>query len=183
MHTSTRLAGYAIAIAFIQPTALLFGLHAFDARAEPMGGPAEYAFRWNAAQDKGPKTIEAAALLLVVSDNTLGLFLGWEGTSVCSFMLIGHWWEEKPNGDAALKAFLGLHGIAGEGSLDPQTRERIALALAQQNSCEYCLSAWETVCAEAQFGGYTRNGGFADLQTRPGRARPERRADLQDFIE
>ena len=45
------------------------------------------------------------------------------------------------NSPAALKAFLGLHGIAGEGSLDPQTRERIALALAQQNSCEYCLSA------------------------------------------
>ncbi len=28
--------------------------------------------------------------------------------------------------------------------------------------CEYCLSARETVCAEAQFGGYTQNGGFAD---------------------
>ena len=28
--------------------------------------------------------------------------------------------------------------------------------------CEYCLAAWEPVCAEAQFGGYTRNGGFAD---------------------
>ncbi|NPD67794.1 zinc-dependent alcohol dehydrogenase [Lichenicola cladoniae] len=28
--------------------------------------------------------------------------------------------------------------------------------------CEYCLKAWETVCAEAQFGGYTRNGGFAE---------------------
>lgn len=28
--------------------------------------------------------------------------------------------------------------------------------------CEYCLSAWETVCAKAQFGGYTRNGGFAE---------------------
>jgi propanol-preferring alcohol dehydrogenase len=28
--------------------------------------------------------------------------------------------------------------------------------------CEYCLSAWETVCAQAQFGGYTRNGGFAE---------------------
>ena len=28
--------------------------------------------------------------------------------------------------------------------------------------CEYCLSAWETVCASAQFGGYTVNGGFAD---------------------
>ena len=28
--------------------------------------------------------------------------------------------------------------------------------------CEYCLSARETVCAEAQFGGYTKNGGFAE---------------------
>jgi propanol-preferring alcohol dehydrogenase len=28
--------------------------------------------------------------------------------------------------------------------------------------CEYCLSGWETVCAEAQFGGYTKNGGFAE---------------------
>jgi propanol-preferring alcohol dehydrogenase len=28
--------------------------------------------------------------------------------------------------------------------------------------CEHCLSAWETVCAEAQFGGYTCNGGFAE---------------------
>jgi len=28
--------------------------------------------------------------------------------------------------------------------------------------CEYCLAAWETVCDEAQFGGYTKNGGFAE---------------------
>ena len=28
--------------------------------------------------------------------------------------------------------------------------------------CEYCLTAWETVCAQAEFGGYTRNGGFAE---------------------
>jgi len=28
--------------------------------------------------------------------------------------------------------------------------------------CEYCLSAWETVCPEAKFGGYTVNGGFAE---------------------
>jgi len=45
------------------------------------------------------------------------------------------------NSPAALRAFLGLHGIAGEGNLDARTRERIALALAQQNACEYCLSA------------------------------------------
>jgi uncharacterized peroxidase-related enzyme len=45
------------------------------------------------------------------------------------------------NSPAALRAFLGLHGIANEGSLDPQTRERIALTVAQKNSCEYCVSA------------------------------------------
>ncbi|MFZ2450256.1 MAG: peroxidase-related enzyme [Methylovulum miyakonense] len=45
------------------------------------------------------------------------------------------------NSPSALRAFLGLHSIAGEGSLDPQTRERIALAVAQQNTCEYCVSA------------------------------------------
>ena len=28
--------------------------------------------------------------------------------------------------------------------------------------CEYCLKGWETVCAQAQFGGYTKNGGFAE---------------------
>jgi propanol-preferring alcohol dehydrogenase len=28
--------------------------------------------------------------------------------------------------------------------------------------CEYCLSNWETVCANAKFGGYTQNGGFAE---------------------
>jgi propanol-preferring alcohol dehydrogenase len=28
--------------------------------------------------------------------------------------------------------------------------------------CEYCLTAWEPICPHAQFGGYTRNGGFAE---------------------
>lgn len=45
------------------------------------------------------------------------------------------------NSPVALKAFLGLHGVANDGSLSALTRERIALALAQQNACEYCLSA------------------------------------------
>jgi propanol-preferring alcohol dehydrogenase len=29
--------------------------------------------------------------------------------------------------------------------------------------CEHCLAAWETVCPDAQFGGYTKNGGFAEF--------------------
>ena len=53
------------------------------------------------------------------------------------------------NSPAALKAFLGLFGVANEGALEPQTRERIALALAQQNSCQYCLSAHTALGANA----------------------------------
>lgn len=53
------------------------------------------------------------------------------------------------NSPEALKAFLGLHGIANGGSLDPQTGERIALALAQQNACEYCLSAHTAIGRKA----------------------------------
>lgn len=50
---------------------------------------------------------------------------------------------------AALRAFLGLHGIANEGLLDPQTKERIALAMAQQNTCQYCLSAHTAIGRKA----------------------------------
>jgi uncharacterized peroxidase-related enzyme len=57
------------------------------------------------------------------------------------------------NSPAALKAFLGLHSIAGDGSLEPKTRERIALALAQQNSCEYCLSAHTAIGRKAGLDG------------------------------
>lgn len=45
------------------------------------------------------------------------------------------------NSAPALKAFLGLHGGVGEGALDAKTRERIALAVAEQNACQYCVSA------------------------------------------
>jgi len=48
----------------------------------------------------------AAMLTLVVADNTLQVLLGWEGVGLCSFALIGHWWEEGANSKAALKAFL-----------------------------------------------------------------------------
>ena len=48
----------------------------------------------------------AAMLGFVMAQNTLQLITMWELVGVCSFALIGHWWEEKPNSDAALKAFL-----------------------------------------------------------------------------
>jgi len=48
----------------------------------------------------------AAMLFMVLSSSTLQLIVGWELVGVCSFALIGHWWEDKANSDAALKAFL-----------------------------------------------------------------------------
>ena len=45
-------------------------------------------------------------LFFVLAENTIQMIVGWELVGVCSFVLIGHWWEEKPNSDAALKAFL-----------------------------------------------------------------------------
>ncbi len=48
----------------------------------------------------------ASMLFYVLSSSTLQMIVGWELVGVCSFALIGHWWEDKSNSDAALKAFL-----------------------------------------------------------------------------
>jgi uncharacterized peroxidase-related enzyme len=53
------------------------------------------------------------------------------------------------NSPAALNAFLGIHHIAGAGLLDPKTRERIALAVAEQNACQYCVSAHTAIGRKA----------------------------------
>src|ERR671916_524715 len=48
----------------------------------------------------------ASMLGLIMAKTTLQLIVCWELVGVCSFALIGHWWEEKANSDAALKAFI-----------------------------------------------------------------------------
>ncbi len=45
-------------------------------------------------------------LNLVIANNTVQLLVGWELVGVCSYLLIGHWFEEKENSDAAIKAFI-----------------------------------------------------------------------------
>lgn len=45
------------------------------------------------------------------------------------------------NSPAALEGYLGLSGALAKGALPAATRERIALAVAQVNGCDYCLSA------------------------------------------
>jgi uncharacterized peroxidase-related enzyme len=45
------------------------------------------------------------------------------------------------NSPAALEGYVGLNGALNKGSLPAATRERIALAVAEENGCSYCLSA------------------------------------------
>lgn len=45
------------------------------------------------------------------------------------------------NSPAALEGYLGLSGALAKGSLEAPTRERIALAIAEVNGCDYCASA------------------------------------------
>jgi uncharacterized peroxidase-related enzyme len=45
------------------------------------------------------------------------------------------------NSPKALEGFLGLYGALGKASLDTATQERIALAIAEGNGCQYCVSA------------------------------------------
>ena len=45
-------------------------------------------------------------LILVLADNLVLLYLGWEGVGLCSYLLIGFWYLEEKNGYAARKAFI-----------------------------------------------------------------------------
>ena len=47
-----------------------------------------------------------AMLLLVMADNFLLLFVGWEGVGLCSYLLIGFWFKDKANASAGKKAFI-----------------------------------------------------------------------------
>lgn len=59
---------------------------------------------------------------------------------------------------------IGLVVAAGAGVTIVKEGDRVGVPWLYSacGHCEYCLSAWETVCGEAQFGGYTKNGGFAE---------------------
>lgn len=47
-----------------------------------------------------------AMLNLILGDNLVVLFLGWEGVGVCSYLLIGYWYEDMEKAKAAQKAFV-----------------------------------------------------------------------------
>ncbi|NMT64238.1 NADH-quinone oxidoreductase subunit L [Marinobacter orientalis] len=92
-------------------------------------------------------------LLLVLGDNLLLLFLGWEGVGLCSYGLIGYYYSNSANGQAAVKAFvvtrigdvflaLGMFLIFMElGTLDIATVLARAPELWQQGSATANLAA------------------------------------------
>ena len=45
-------------------------------------------------------------LNLVIANNLFQMLVGWELVGICSYLLIGHFWEQKENSDAAIKAFI-----------------------------------------------------------------------------
>ena len=79
-------------------------------------------------------------LVLVLADNLLLLYLGWEGVGLCSYLLIGFWYKDPVNANAGRKAFIvtrvgdtamaiGLFLIATRlGTLDMQTLMQRAAA-------------------------------------------------------
>src|SRR6202034_3893348 len=59
---------------------------------------------------------------------------------------------------------IGLVAAVGSGATIVKEGDRVGVPWLYSacGHCEYCWTGWETVCAQAQFGGYTRNGGFAE---------------------
>jgi NADH-quinone oxidoreductase subunit L len=98
LGAGTQVDGLAVMMMFVV-TLISLLVHIYS--TEYMKGDRRYTYFFAALS-----LFTSSMLLLVVADNTLLMLVGWELVGLCSFMLIGHWWEEKANSDAALKAFL-----------------------------------------------------------------------------
>lgn len=59
---------------------------------------------------------------------------------------------------------IGRVAAVGQGVTIVKAGDRVGVPWLYSacGQCEHCLTAWETVCDKAEFGGYTRNGGFAE---------------------
>jgi NADH-quinone oxidoreductase subunit L len=96
----------------------------------------------------------SAMLVLVMAENLPLLYLGWEGVGLCSYLLIGFWYQDKANGYAARKAFVvtrvgdtamavGLFILYNQlGTLQIQEAMERALSLWQSGSGMATLAAF-----------------------------------------
>lgn len=89
----------AVMAVMVSGVGLLIHLYAAaDMEDEPRGGYARF-FAWLSLSC-------ASMLMLVLSGNYFVLLAGWQGTALCSFMLIGFWFENTPAANSAMKAFI-----------------------------------------------------------------------------
>jgi uncharacterized peroxidase-related enzyme len=82
-----------------------------------------------------------AHLKLIDPDNAQGELKDQFAAVRETFGSVPNFIRAMGNSPALLGGFLGLYGGLSKGSIDNATAERIALAMAETNSCEYCISA------------------------------------------
>jgi NADH-quinone oxidoreductase subunit L len=80
-------------------TVISFLIHLYS--TEFMSGDEDYA-RFFAYMN----LFTGSMCILILADNLLFLYLGWEGVGLCSYLLIGFWYRNPANGRAARKAFI-----------------------------------------------------------------------------
>ena len=98
VHAGTHIDGLAVMMLIVVTTISLM-VHIYSVGY--MHGDRRFTYFYAALS-----LFTASMLTLVVAENMLQLLVGWELVGVCSFMLIGHWWEEEVNSSAAIKAFI-----------------------------------------------------------------------------
>ncbi len=104
-------------------------------------------------------------LVLVLGANFPLMFVGWEGVGLCSYLLIGFWFNEKANADAGKKAFI-VNRIGDFGFLIA-----MFLIFAHLGTLDFV----EVFAARAAAAGVRRRGGDGDhALPLPGRDRQER---------
>ena len=70
----------------------------------------------------------AFMLILVLGDNLLLLFVGWEGVGLCSYLLIGFWHTDHANSSAGQKAFI-VNRVGDFAFIIPHHRDLLSAAL------------------------------------------------------
>jgi NADH-quinone oxidoreductase subunit L len=99
-------------------------------------------------------------LNVVIANNLFQLLVGWEVMGVCSYLLIGHWWEEHVNSSAAIKAFIvtrtgDIPFLFGIFALVYATGMRTSniVQITEMATHGHISQGWLTVAALLLFGG------------------------------